>query len=183
MTFIDQLDHLVLTCVDLAATKRFYVAVLQMQVETFGEGRTALKFGNQKINIAPAITNASDGSHRPARSRNPSTFAGLAMPDTVRPTPNRRPESKAVSKPISASQQMSGHEYSQTTACHECCRRDKRTDGAPRDTTDTVAAGATARVTRADANQKACDDYLGPPSLYIRRYRVPKQTCQHRCSD
>ncbi|GJH17273.1 VOC family protein [Caballeronia novacaledonica] len=51
MTFIDHLDHLVLTCVDLAATKRFYVEVLQMQVETFGEGRTALKFGNQKINI------------------------------------------------------------------------------------------------------------------------------------
>lgn len=51
MTFIDHLDHLVLTCVDLAATKQFYVEVLQMQIETFGEGRTALKFGNQKINI------------------------------------------------------------------------------------------------------------------------------------
>ncbi|SAK98020.1 glyoxalase/bleomycin resistance protein/dioxygenase [Caballeronia hypogeia] len=51
MALIDHLDHLVLTCVDLAATKHFYSEVLQMQVQTFGKGRTALRFGNQKINI------------------------------------------------------------------------------------------------------------------------------------
>jgi len=48
---IAHLDHLVLTCVDLAATRHFYTCVLNMTLETFGAGRTALRFGNQKINL------------------------------------------------------------------------------------------------------------------------------------
>ncbi|MES2114124.1 MAG: VOC family protein [Pseudomonadota bacterium] len=51
MAFIDSLDHLVLTCVDQDATLRFYTEVLQMQLETFGNGRMAFRFGNQKINL------------------------------------------------------------------------------------------------------------------------------------
>jgi len=51
MKLIDHLDHLVLTCVDIDATKQFYVNVLQMDLQTFGEGRYALRFGNQKINL------------------------------------------------------------------------------------------------------------------------------------
>lgn len=51
MALIDHLDHLVLTCVDLAATKHFYTEILQMRMETFGAGRIAFRFGNQKINI------------------------------------------------------------------------------------------------------------------------------------
>ena len=51
MAIIDHLDHLVLTCVDEAATRHFYIDVLQMTLETFGAGRTAFKFGNQKINV------------------------------------------------------------------------------------------------------------------------------------
>lgn len=48
---IDHLDHLVLTAVDAEATKDFYVRVLGMQLETFGVGRMAFKFGSQKINL------------------------------------------------------------------------------------------------------------------------------------
>jgi catechol 2,3-dioxygenase-like lactoylglutathione lyase family enzyme len=51
MPLIDHLDHLVLTCVDEAATRHFYTEVLQMQLESFGAGRTAFRFGNQKINL------------------------------------------------------------------------------------------------------------------------------------
>ena len=51
MPLIDHLDHLVLTCVDVAATKHFYGEVMQMQQETFGANRIAFRFGNQKINI------------------------------------------------------------------------------------------------------------------------------------
>ena len=51
MAIIDHLDHLVLTCVDEAATRHFYTEVLQMKLETFGAGRTAFKFCNQKINL------------------------------------------------------------------------------------------------------------------------------------
>ena len=48
---IDHLDHLVLTTVDLNACKDFYVRVMGMQLETFGAGRLAFRFGNQKINV------------------------------------------------------------------------------------------------------------------------------------
>ena len=48
---ISGLDHLVLTVRDPAATARFYVEGLGMRLERFGEGRTALHFGSQKINL------------------------------------------------------------------------------------------------------------------------------------
>lgn len=51
MPFIDHIDHLVLTCVDLAETRYFYVEVLQMREETFANGRVAFHFGHQKINV------------------------------------------------------------------------------------------------------------------------------------
>jgi catechol 2,3-dioxygenase-like lactoylglutathione lyase family enzyme len=48
---IQGLDHLVLTVRDLAATARFYVEGLGMELREFGEGRKALHFGDQKINL------------------------------------------------------------------------------------------------------------------------------------
>lgn len=51
MGLIDHLDHLVVTCVDPEATRDFYTRVLQMNLETFGAGRIAFRFGNQKINL------------------------------------------------------------------------------------------------------------------------------------
>jgi len=50
---IDRLDHLVLTVADIEATCDFYRRVLGMEVVRFGAGRTALKFGSQKINLHP----------------------------------------------------------------------------------------------------------------------------------
>ncbi|MEM6667228.1 MAG: VOC family protein [Pseudomonadota bacterium] len=48
------LDHLVLTVADLDRTIRFYEQALGMRVVEFGEGRLALSFGNQKINLHQA---------------------------------------------------------------------------------------------------------------------------------
>ena len=48
---VESLDHLVLTVRDPGATVRFYVEGLGMRLETFGEGRKALHFGRQKINL------------------------------------------------------------------------------------------------------------------------------------
>ena len=45
------LDHLVLTVRSIEATCAFYAGVLGMEVVTFGEGRKALTFGSQKINL------------------------------------------------------------------------------------------------------------------------------------
>jgi catechol 2,3-dioxygenase-like lactoylglutathione lyase family enzyme len=65
MALIDHLDHLVLTCVDLVATKRFYTEVLQMHLQTFGEGRIAFQFGNQKINVHVKGTEFEPKAHLP----------------------------------------------------------------------------------------------------------------------
>ncbi|AQH01512.1 lactoylglutathione lyase [Burkholderia sp. KK1] len=65
MGLIDHLDHLVLTCVDLVETKRFYTEVLQMHLQTFGEGRIAFQFGNQKINVHVKGTEFEPKAHLP----------------------------------------------------------------------------------------------------------------------
>lgn len=51
---IDRIDHFVLTVRDIPATCEFYSRVLGMRVESFGEGRIALRFGEQKINLHQA---------------------------------------------------------------------------------------------------------------------------------
>ncbi|MFO6497425.1 MULTISPECIES: VOC family protein [Bacillus] len=51
---IKRLDHFVLTVKDLQETISFYTRVLGMKEETFGSGRKALRFGNQKINLHEA---------------------------------------------------------------------------------------------------------------------------------
>ncbi len=48
------IDHFVLTCADVEATVAFYQRALRMEAETFGDGRRALKFGDQKINLHQA---------------------------------------------------------------------------------------------------------------------------------
>lgn len=51
---ISGLDHLVLTVADIETSCDFYVRVLGMTRETFAGGRSALKFGSQKINLHQA---------------------------------------------------------------------------------------------------------------------------------
>ncbi len=51
---IERLDHLVLTVKNVEATVTFYARVLGMQPVSFGTGRRALAFGQQKINLHPA---------------------------------------------------------------------------------------------------------------------------------
>jgi len=48
---IDHLDHIVLTTARTEQCIDFYTRVLGMKFERFGEGRMALKFGSQKINL------------------------------------------------------------------------------------------------------------------------------------
>ncbi|EKO3393004.1 VOC family protein [Vibrio fluvialis] len=48
---ISHLDHWVLTVADIEATVAFYSEILGMTPVIFGEGRRALSFGNQKINL------------------------------------------------------------------------------------------------------------------------------------
>lgn len=51
---IDRIDHLVLTVADIDATCAFYSRLLGFEVVTFAQGRKALRFGRQKINLHAA---------------------------------------------------------------------------------------------------------------------------------
>jgi catechol 2,3-dioxygenase-like lactoylglutathione lyase family enzyme len=50
---VNRIDHVVLNCRDVDATTDWYVRVLGMSREVFGDNRVALRFGNQKINVRP----------------------------------------------------------------------------------------------------------------------------------
>ncbi|WP_271407623.1 VOC family protein [Pseudomonas sp. Q1-7] len=51
---LERIDHLVLTVADIPRTLAFYQRVLGMRHETFGAGRHALAFGQQKFNLHEA---------------------------------------------------------------------------------------------------------------------------------
>lgn len=58
---VERFDHIVLNCRDVAATAAWYEQVLGTRAETFGTaGRTALVFGEQKINLRPVAMAADD---------------------------------------------------------------------------------------------------------------------------
>jgi catechol 2,3-dioxygenase-like lactoylglutathione lyase family enzyme len=59
------LDHIVLTVADIERTAEFYCRALGMQKEVFDNGRVALRFGDQKINLHPA------GREFEPKARNP----------------------------------------------------------------------------------------------------------------
>jgi catechol 2,3-dioxygenase-like lactoylglutathione lyase family enzyme len=50
---VDRIDHVVLNCRDVDTTVQWYVRVLGMKWEAFGDNRIALVFGNQKLNVRP----------------------------------------------------------------------------------------------------------------------------------
>lgn len=67
MIRIDHLDHLVLTVADVPASIAFYERVLGMQAVSFGNGRRALAFGQQKINLHPAYAPLKPHAAAPTR--------------------------------------------------------------------------------------------------------------------
>ncbi|OBK37934.1 virulence protein [Mycobacterium sp. 1165196.3] len=86
---VERFDHIVLNCRDVEATAAWYVRVLGMRRETFGPSRrTALRFGEQKINLRPvgALVDDPDwftGSVEAAGSED-LCFVTRASPDDVR---------------------------------------------------------------------------------------------------
>jgi catechol 2,3-dioxygenase-like lactoylglutathione lyase family enzyme len=62
---IDHIDHIVLTTKDKQRCIAFYVDLLGMQFEIFGEERVAFKFGEQKINLHQYGKEFSPKAHLP----------------------------------------------------------------------------------------------------------------------
>lgn len=77
---VDRLDHLVLTCKDIELTASWFQRVLGMEREEFGpKGRTALRFGGQKINLDEA-----GGDRTVAAQAQPGTH-NLCFTTSIRP--------------------------------------------------------------------------------------------------
>ena len=66
MFTITHIDHLVLTVKDIPITIEFYARVLGMHAIQFGDNRTALKFGDQKINLHETGKEFEPKAHNPA---------------------------------------------------------------------------------------------------------------------
>ena len=86
---VDRFDHIVVNCTNVEATAAWYERVLGMRRETFGSsGRTALRFGDQKINLRPVGALAGDpdwftGSVEAAGSQD-LCFVTRCSPEQVR---------------------------------------------------------------------------------------------------
>jgi catechol 2,3-dioxygenase-like lactoylglutathione lyase family enzyme len=86
---VERIDHVVLNCNDVEATASWYERVLGMRRETFGpSSRTAMCFGNQKINLRPVGALADDpdwatGAVEAAGSED-LCFVTRATPEEVR---------------------------------------------------------------------------------------------------
>lgn len=81
---IDRIDHVVLNTADVDATSDWYVRVLGVTREVFGEaGRVALRFGRQKINVRPTGADAWETGAIDAPGSLDLCFITDASPDDV----------------------------------------------------------------------------------------------------
>ena len=63
---VTRLDHVVLTVADVRRTIEWYERVLGMKAVAFGDGRHALAFGDQKLNLHQAGREFEPKAARPA---------------------------------------------------------------------------------------------------------------------
>lgn len=78
------LDHLVLTVEDVERTVQFYTHVLGMELVTFGQGRKALRFGDQKINLHAKGAEISPHARQPVPgSADICLLTSTAMPQVL----------------------------------------------------------------------------------------------------
>jgi catechol 2,3-dioxygenase-like lactoylglutathione lyase family enzyme len=75
---VKSIDHIVLTVNSIDATCEFYSRVLGMEIVHFGEGRTALSFGAQKINLHELGKEIEPKAHAPG----PGTIDLCLITDT-----------------------------------------------------------------------------------------------------
>lgn len=61
------IDHVVLTVADVDRTTAWYRDVLGMSIEMFDDGRTALRFGSQKLNLHAAGREIEPHARTPTR--------------------------------------------------------------------------------------------------------------------
>ena len=78
---ISHIDHLVLTVTDIEASVAFYRRALLVTDSTFADGRRALHFGNQKINLQ--VLGMEARNHAAVGSGDLCLVTTWALPDVV----------------------------------------------------------------------------------------------------
>lgn len=96
---IDHLDHLVLTTTNEQACVDFYVGLLGMTLESFGQGRKAFKFGEQKINLHVKGKEFEPKAHLPVPGALDLCFIAAVPLDNVIATLNER-GAKIIEGPV-----------------------------------------------------------------------------------
>lgn len=82
---VDRFDHIVINCTDVEVTAAWYARVLGMRVEQFGaDARTALFFGDQKINLRPVGALGWVAARTEAAGSDDLCFVAKATPGQVR---------------------------------------------------------------------------------------------------
>lgn len=78
------IDHIVLATADLERCLAFYTRALGMTLESYGQGRIALRFGAHKLNVHPPGFEAGIKARRPTPGSLDLCFmADCAMEDVV----------------------------------------------------------------------------------------------------
>ena len=80
---ISHIDHLVLTTRDIKACCDFYTRVLGMDLVQFGNGRIALQFGQQKINVHEYGKEIEPKAHLPVPGSLDICFVGAHSVETT----------------------------------------------------------------------------------------------------
>jgi catechol 2,3-dioxygenase-like lactoylglutathione lyase family enzyme len=80
---IERIDHLVLTVADVERTVVFYTVVLGLEAVTFDDGRRALAFGDQKINLHEAGREIDPKAARPTPGSADLCLIADAPPDEI----------------------------------------------------------------------------------------------------
>src|SRR5690606_3431584 len=109
---------------------------------------------------APPMTKAREGSQVPARSRKFNTFAGSDMPETTRPTPNRRPSARLMRNDMgSGSDNVADEEDSDDGRRHKDAGGDEGAGRQSRESADTVTRRAAIAPDRPEADEEARSEH------------------------
>jgi catechol 2,3-dioxygenase-like lactoylglutathione lyase family enzyme len=83
MPLVRALDHLVLTVADPEATVAWYASALGLRRVEFGEGRLALGFGGQKINLHRAGHEIEPKAARPTPGSSDLCFLTASLAEVI----------------------------------------------------------------------------------------------------
>src|SRR3984885_5930988 len=155
-----------------------------------GAGRLpAMEKTTRPTAIAPAMTKASEGSHWPAKSRNPSTLLCWIIPDRQRPLPKINParnENTGIMSP-SLTDDVTCNEHRYEASQHEKRGRNQGARRQAREAANAVTAGTPRSEASPESDEHSRDSEhsgIGTDGRRLRRRETsPRQRSQKQTQD